>query len=147
MLRIGGDLEQGRGTQLEEPGVQQCGIPIAERAERMRQCEDDVHIRHVEHVLLAGGQPPRARLRLTLRTVPVATRVVGDGAMAARTAVIDMPTERGGPTARDRAQHGALLHAEPRMLRDEVITLRVEHIGHLHDGPIHDRLGFRNKRD
>ena len=45
--------------------------------------------------------------------------------MAPRVAVIDMTTERGGPTARDRAQHGALLHAEPRMLLDEVITLRV----------------------
>ena len=67
--------------------------------------------------------------------------------MAARAAVIDMTTERGGPTARDRAQHGALLHAEPRMLVDEVITLRVEDIGHLHGGPGHDCAGFRKSRD
>ena len=67
--------------------------------------------------------------------------------MAARGAVIDMPTERGGPTARDRAQHGALLHAEPRMLLDEAITLRVEDIGHLHRRPAHAGLGFRFKRD
>ena len=67
--------------------------------------------------------------------------------MATRPAVIDMPTERGGPTARDRAQHGALLHAEPRMLLDEVITLRVEDIGHLHGGPAHDCGGFRSNRD
>ena len=67
--------------------------------------------------------------------------------MAAREAVIDMTTERGGPTARDRAQHGALLHAEPRMLLDEVITLRVEDIGHLHGGPGHDCAGLRRSRD
>jgi hypothetical protein len=67
--------------------------------------------------------------------------------MAARVAVIDMTTERGGPTARDRAPHGALLHAEPRMLLDEVITLRVEDIGHLHGGPGHDCAGFRRSRD
>ena len=67
--------------------------------------------------------------------------------MAARAAVIDRAAERGGPTARDRAQHGALLHAEPRMLLDEVITLRVEDIGHLHGGPRHDCGGFRRRRD
>jgi len=63
-------------------------------------------------------------------------------AMAARVAMIDMTTERGRPTARDRAQHGALLHAEPRMLLDEVITLRVGGYRHLHGGPGHDSAGF-----
>ncbi len=67
--------------------------------------------------------------------------------MAARAAVIDMAAERGGPAARDRAQHGALLHTEPRMLLDELITLRVEDIGHLHGGPAHGVLGFRFRRD
>ena len=67
--------------------------------------------------------------------------------MSAGVAVVDVAAERGGPTARDRAQHGALLHAEPRMLRDEAITLRVEDIGHLHGGPGHDAMGLRFNRD
>jgi hypothetical protein len=134
MLRVGGDLEQGGRAQLKQPPVEPRRIPIPEREQRMREREDDVHIRHVEHVLLTRGEPAGARLRLTLRTVPVATRVIGDGPMSAGAAVIDMPAERGGPTARDRAQHGSLLHAEPRMLVDEDVTLRMEDVGHLTAG-------------
>ena len=67
--------------------------------------------------------------------------------MAAGAAVIDMTAERGGPTARDRAQHGALLHAEPRMLGDEGVTLRVEDVGHLQRRSAHAGLGLRFSRD
>ena len=147
MLRVGGDLEQGGRAQLKQPRVELRRIPIPERQQRMREREDDVHIRHVEHVLLARGEPAGARLRLTLRTVPIATRVIGDGPMSAGAAVIDMAAERGGPTARDRAQHGSLLHAEPRMLVDEGVTLRVEDVGHLHRRPAHGCGGFRSSRD
>ena len=62
--------------------------------------------------------------------------------MSAGAAVIDMAAERGGPTARDRAQHRSLLHAEPRMLVDEGVTLRVEDIGHLHGRPAHGCARF-----
>ena len=58
-----------------------------------------------------------------------------------------MAAERGGPTPGQRAEHGPLLHAEPRMLVEEVLTLRVEDIGHLHGGPAHDCGGFRRSRD
>ena len=48
MARVGGDLAEGRRTRVEEPGVQPRTIPIRQREQRMRQREDDVHIRHVE---------------------------------------------------------------------------------------------------
>ena len=67
--------------------------------------------------------------------------------MSAGVAVIDMTAECGGPTARDRAQHRALLHAEPRMLIEKAVTLRVEDIGHLHGRSAHDVAGFRSNRD
>ena len=67
--------------------------------------------------------------------------------MPAGATVIDMPAERGGPTARDGTQHGALLHAEPRMLVDEGVTLRMEDVGHLHRRPAHAGFGFRFSRD
>src|SRR5687767_3986114 len=113
----------------------------------MRQRENDVHIRHMEHVLLARGEPAGARLCLTLRTVPIATRVIRDGPVSAGAAVIDMAAERSGPTARHRAQHGSLLHAEPWMPVDEGVTLRMEDVGHLHRRPAHTWLGFRFSRD
>ena len=67
--------------------------------------------------------------------------------MSAGTTLIDMAAEGGGPTPGQRADDGPLLHAEPRMLIEEVGTLRVEDIGHLHGGPAHDSLGFRFRRD
>jgi len=33
------------------------------------------------------------------------------------------------------------------MLVEEVLTLRVEDIGHLYGGPAHDSVGFRFRRD
>jgi hypothetical protein len=60
---------------------------------------------------------------------------------------VDMPTEGGRAAARDRAEDGSLLHAQPRMLLDEGVALRVEDIGHLHGRPAHDRGGFRSSRD
>ena len=67
--------------------------------------------------------------------------------MPAGVTPIEMAAERGGPTARDRAEDRALLHAQPRMLLDEGVTLRVEDIGHLHGGPAHDGGGLRRSRD
>jgi hypothetical protein len=113
----------------------------------MRQREDDVHVRHVEELALPRGEPPRPRLCLALRTVAIATRVIRDGLMPAGVTSVEMAPERGGATARDRAEHRALLPAQPRMLLDEGVSLRVEDIGHLHGRPAHAGLGCRFSRD
>ena len=67
--------------------------------------------------------------------------------MSAGVTPIEMPTERRGPTARDRSKDRSLLRAQPRMLLEEGVTLRVEDIGHLHRRPAHAGLGFRFSRD
>ncbi len=67
--------------------------------------------------------------------------------MAAGVTPIEMPSEGRGPAARDRPEDGPLLDAEPRMLLEEGIALRVEDIGHLHRRPAHAGLGFRFSRD
>src|SRR5919198_1703257 len=112
----------------------------------MRERENDVHIRHVEELPRARLQPALPRLRLALHAVPIATRVIGDGLMPAGVTPIEMPAERRGPTARDRSEDRALLHAQPRMLLEEGVTLRVEDIGHLHGRPAHDCGGFPSSR-
>ena len=147
MARVGGDLAERGRARLEEPGVQARTIPIGQRQQRMRQREDDVHIRHVEQLPLARVQPALARLRLALRAVPVPTRVIGDGLMAAGVTPIEMAAEGRRATARDRAEDRSLLRAQPRMLLEEGVTLRVEDIGHLHGRPAHDAGGFRSSRD
>ena len=58
--------------------------------------------------------------------------------MSAGATPIDVPAERGGATAGDRPEDGSLLHAQPGMLLEEGVTLRMEDIGHLHGRPAHD---------
>ena len=67
--------------------------------------------------------------------------------MPAGVTPIDVPTERGRATARDRAEDRSLLHVQPGMLLEEGVALRVEDIGHLHGGPGHDCGGLRRSRD
>lgn len=67
--------------------------------------------------------------------------------MAAGVTPVEMAPERSGSTARDRPKHRSLLHAQPRVLLDEGVTLRVEDVGHLQRRPAHDCVGFRRSRD
>jgi hypothetical protein len=147
MSRVGRHLAERCGARLEEPRVQARAVAIGQGQQRMRQREDDVHIRHVEELALTRVQPALASLGLALGAVAVPTGVIGDGPMPAGDAPIEMATECGGPTARDGPEYRSLLHAQPRMLLDEGVSLRVENIGHLHGGPTHDCVGFRSNRD
>src|SRR5260221_6386334 len=71
------------------------------------------------------GDPPFPRRGLTLRAVPVAARVVGDGAMPAAGALIEMTAQRGGTTARNGPQHFDMLPTEPVAVFVEVNRPRV----------------------
>lgn len=51
---------------------------------------------------------------LTLGTVTVPARVVVDLAVAAAVAMLDVPAESGGATAKNRSHHTGLLAAESR---------------------------------
>ena len=73
VTRVGGHLASRRRTRLQQPGVQARGVAIAQWQERMRQREDDRDVRHVEELTFPGGEPSGARLRLTRRTVAIAT--------------------------------------------------------------------------
>ena len=73
VARVRCDLAERRGARLKEPRVQTRPVPLGQRQERMREREDDVHIRHVEQVVLARVEPALPCLGLTLRAVPVPT--------------------------------------------------------------------------
>src|SRR2546430_245213 len=137
MPRVGGHLAERRRAHVEEPRVKARTVPISQWQQRMRQREDDVHIGHVEQLTFARVEPALPGLRLALRAVAVPTRVVGDGLMPAGVTPVEMATEGRRATARDRAEHRSLLDAQPWMLLEEGVTLRVEDIGHLHRRPAH----------
>src|SRR5437660_1514409 len=73
------------------------------------------------------------------RAVPIAAAVVGDGGTIPATgALIDMPAESGGATARDGPQDFKVGPAEPRTIPlDEVCTCAANDVGHLEPWPTH----------
>ena len=97
-----------------------------------------MEIGHREQVLLAPREPALARLGLTLRAVPVATRVIGDGLEIASRAGVQMASERSRSACGDGPQHAELLVAKPEtVLFSKAVTLDAKNVGHLHGGPIH----------
>src|SRR6202051_1717663 len=77
------------------------------------QGENHMHIARREKFLATCCKPAVASTGLTLRAVPVAARVVGDGAMSAAGAFIKMAAERGGTTPRNGQQHFDVLPSDP----------------------------------
>jgi hypothetical protein len=79
---------------------------------------------------------------IELRAVPISTGVVGDGAMSAASALIEMSAERGGATPRNRQEHFDVLPADPLTASfDEGVSRSADQIGHLMGRPTH--LPFR----
>jgi len=95
VLGVGCHFEQRGGA----AGKQQCEQPPLvlphQGYERVRHAEDQMEVADGQQFLLALREPLIASVGLTLGTVPVAARVVGDGLMTATRALIAMATERG----------------------------------------------------
>src|SRR6516225_11598920 len=89
-------------------------------------------------------EPTVARVGLTLRAVPVTAAVVGDGrTVPAVGALVEMPAQGGGATARDGAQHLEVLSGDPFTAAfDEGSSRGANQIGHLKWWPVHHSLCF-----
>src|SRR5207248_1662951 len=73
--------------------------------------EDHVEIADRQQIGLAGRKPILCRRTLTLWAMAVATRVVGNAAVSAILAPLDMPAERGRAALLDRRHHLELIQA------------------------------------
>src|SRR5260370_21749907 len=83
-------------------------------------------------------EPTFASARLTLRAVPVSTGVVGDDAMSAASALIEMSAEHGRATPRHGQQHFDMLPGDPLTASfDECVSRRADEICHLEGRPAH----------
>src|SRR5215470_13398907 len=91
-----------------------------------------------EKLLATSLQPAVASRRLTLGAVPIPARVVGDGAMSAASAFIQMTAELGGTTASNGQKHFHVLPGDPRTTAiDECLSCGADEIGHLEGWPAH----------
>jgi len=111
---IASDLQQGRGTGLEEQVVDDALVLERKWSEFTRQGEDEVHVAGGQQFLLACLEPAQTRVRLAPGTVSVAARVIGDGrCMSAVGTAIAMAAQCGGAAACDREQDLLMLPADP----------------------------------
>jgi len=95
-----------------------------------------------EKLLTTRLEPTVAGVGLTLRAVPVAAAVVGDGRTVPTVdALIEMPAQGGGATARDGSQHREVLPGDPAAISfDEGVSCGANQLGHLKWRPIHLRV-------
>src|ERR1700746_793527 len=103
-----------------------------------RKREDHMDVARREKLLLTRWEPAIASSCLTLRAVPISARVVGDGAMSAASAFIEMPAERGGTTPRNSQEHFDVLPGDPLTASFDACASRsADQIGHLQGWPVH----------
>src|SRR5450631_2455301 len=95
-----------------------------------------------EKFLTTRLEPTVAGVGLTLRAVPVAAAVVGNGrTVPAVGALIEMPAQGGGATACDGSQHFEVLPCDPAAASfDEGASRGANQIGHLKWRPVHLRV-------
>ena len=90
---IGSDREQRLGRCAEQQVVDHRLVLVGDWRDLGRQCEDQVEVANRQQVGLAGGEPVLRRRALALGTMAVAAGVVGDPAVAAILAALDMAAE------------------------------------------------------
>jgi hypothetical protein len=92
MPGIGGDREQRLGCRAEQQVVDDRLVLVGDRSDLGRQRENDVEIADRQEIGLAGREPILRRRALTLWAMAIAARVVGDAAVAAIFAALDVPS-------------------------------------------------------
>src|SRR5260370_15211178 len=113
MLGIARDFEKGFGAGAKQEIVDDLLVLQDQRGQMTRKGEDHMHVRSRKKFPATLFQPAVTSPCLTLWTVPIAARVVGDGTMSAPRAFIEMAAERGGTTPRHGQQYFDVLPAEP----------------------------------
>src|SRR5689334_17107982 len=93
MFGIPGDLEQSLGAGAKQKAVDFALVLQGQRGQLMRQCEDDMHVAGGQKVPAARLEPAVTGVGLALRTMPVSTRVIGNGLIAATGTGIHMSAE------------------------------------------------------
>ena len=113
MSRVSPEGEQRVGSRAKQERIDHARIALRERVEVVRQGEDDVEVRNGQQVGAPRREPPRCGEHLTLRTMSIATGVVGNPHGAAAVTRLLMAAERGGAAGRDSPQGSVLHRGEP----------------------------------
>ena len=140
MLGIGRDCDQSLGRSLEQNTVDRGLVPVGDIADERRQREHHMIIGYWQQLGLTLGQPFLRRRALALGTMAVATRVVGDPAVAAILAALDMTAEGSRAAALDGRHHLELAQAQmPGIGLAPGGAMVMKDVGDLQPGAAHRR--------
>ena len=107
-------------------------------ADRLRASREEKREKYNATGVPTGGDPAFPSSRLALGAVPISTAIVGDGAIPATRAFIEMTAECGGSTTLNGPQYFHVLPAKPvAVLFDEQLSRSADDIGHLERWPAH----------
>ena len=138
MLGIARDFQEAFRTGAKQEIVDDLLVLQNQRGQMTRKCEDNMDVTRWEKLLATCCEPAIASSCLTLWAVPISARVVGDGAMSAAGAFIEMAAERGGATPRNGQEHFDVLPGDPLTASfDECVSRSADQIGHLEEWPVH----------
>ena len=139
-LRIGGDREHRLGGGAEQQIVDHRLVLPGDVGDLGRQREHDVEVADRQQIGFARGEPVPCRRALAFGAVPVAAAVVGDAAVAAVLAGLDMAAEGCGAAGLDRRHHLHLAEAEMAgMGRAPGGAMAMEDVGDLQRRAAHRR--------
>src|SRR5512138_841220 len=90
VFRIASDFAQRLGAGAEQQSVDDALVLQCQRGEKMREGEDNMGVAGRQKFFLRIRKPTLTRVALTLWAMPVSARVVGDGAISAAGAFVDV---------------------------------------------------------
>ncbi len=102
------EIEQRLGRCAKQNAVDDTRVLKRQGSELMRQRKDNVEVGDRQQLAHSFIEPLDTRGGLALRTMPIATRVVGHFAVAALVALIYMAAQGLGTTGRNVAKNSAL---------------------------------------
>ena len=138
MFGIASEGEERCCAGAEQQIVDDLLVAQGQGRQQVREREDDVNIGRGQQFFTARLDPTVAGVGLTLRTAPVAARVVRDGAMPTAGTLIQMPAESSRAATFDGCQDLAVLAGKPVTAAfDESLPRDTDEIGHLQWRPIH----------
>ena len=139
MLPIGGDLQQRFRSRAEQQSIDDLLILKCQRCQFLGQREDQVKIGRRKKFLGSFVKPLLPRAELTLRTMSIPARVVGDYGMAALIALFEVAAERRSAARTDVAKHLMLLRGDRvSPLRQKLLLMFADDIGYFE--PMFDHL-------
>ena len=109
----------------------------------MGQGEDDMIVGYRQQFGGRFRQPSLPCCGLAFGTMPIQTRVVGDGSLSATITLLDVPAERSRTAGDNGAQHFQVQSGQPAgMLFYESCAIGPNNVGHLERRPNHFSEGF-----